>query len=280
MAWRTGVSALLVLLASPSFAHNPDTSYLRCVLAQHALDLRFTFDIATLFRIVRPDADGDGRVSPAELVQITPEVYAYLEKSVALEINGAPAAPGMRGAVAWPPGAGDAIAEKDYHQVLVHFPLRVESAALIEDFYANYDVFDELGDSHRVIADVEQGEGHHEIIFTQFEPDYLYDTGWLPSETVEPPLFKSSFESWVGRLWNLPGLMIAAALVSIVNLRRWIKTVAGLLILAISWKLCLTGSPPQPVWLAGLASVLALSLVVLVSLPVKWLLEGWRMRPS
>src|SRR5207249_4739642 len=101
------------------------------------------------------------------------------------DINGQKSKLGMRGPVGWPADAGEAIAEKDYHAQLLHFRFACSSKPVIEDFSINYDVFDELGDRHRAIADIEQEGKHLEIVFTQFEPDYLYDTAYQ-SDPLSP----------------------------------------------------------------------------------------------
>ncbi|MCE9518801.1 MAG: hypothetical protein K8R87_04460, partial [Verrucomicrobia bacterium] len=153
---RKGMSALLLLLTSPLFAHNPDTSYLRCLVEPHGLELRFTFDPATLHRIVRPDADGDGKITRAEMEAVTPAIFDYLVATVRLEINGKPVPLGERAGLGWPAEAGEGIFEKDYHTQLLHFTWRCRSQPLMEDVYVCYEVFAELGDRHRIIADMVQ----------------------------------------------------------------------------------------------------------------------------
>lgn len=213
----------LLSASTHSFAHNPDTSYLRCKVAPHRLELRFTFDPATLYRIVPIDADGDGRVTRAEMEAVAGEIFDYLEEFVHFEINGESARFGQRRPIGWPPDAGEAIAEKDYHQQLLHFTFEAESKPVIEDFYLDYDVFDELGDQHRVISDIEQDGRHHEVIFTLLEPDYVYDTAWVPEPTASAPADPESgpvalakaarFRSGVARVWDnyLLLLLVAAA---------------------------------------------------------------------
>src|SRR4029079_314313 len=115
--------------------------------------------------------------------------------SVNLEINGEPAKLGERAGLGWPAQSGDAIPEKEYGSALLHFSFKCSSRALIEDVYFLYDVFPELGDTHRVMADLEQGGKHQEVVFTLFEPDYLYDTFLLP-DPREP------FRSVVSALWG------------------------------------------------------------------------------
>jgi len=187
--------------APPARAHSPDTSYLRCTVAPHELGLRFTFDLATLHQIVRPDADGDGEVTRAEMDAVTPEIFEYLESSVQLEVNGEPVKLGERAGLGWPAEGGDAIVEKDYHTQLLHFAFRRPSKPMIEDIYMCQNVFEELGDRHRIIQDIEQDGRHHEVIYTMFEPDYLYDTFWKPDT-------RELFRGYMAAVWGSPVLVL------------------------------------------------------------------------
>jgi hypothetical protein len=228
--WRTpgrfakcGALILAWLLALPWFvqAHAPDTSYLRAVVSKHALELRFTFDIATLHRIERLDADNDGKVTRAEAEKAAPEIAEFLRQSITLEVNGTKAELGALQSLGWPVDAGESVAEKDYGQTLVHFTFKLEPRKVIEDFYVLYEVFAQLGVVHRAVANIEQEDKHMEVVFNQFEPDYLYDTYWRQeanrSEKGEPAVDRrSSFYRGVAGVWGLwwlpLGLLLAYAL--------------------------------------------------------------------
>lgn len=224
----------IAICAASSFAHNPDTSYLRCRIESHELELRFTFDPATLHRIVRPDANGDGKITRAEMDAVTPDIFEYLESSVQLEINGVAVTPGGRTGLGWPAEAGDAIAEKDYHTQLLHFTFQCRSQPLIEDVYVCLNVFAELGDRHRTIADIEQEGKHQEVIYTMFEPDYLYDTFWKPGAG-------EICRRVVAAAWGSPVLwvlLLPPLTVAVFRRSRWIivpAAVPGLF--ALSWLL-------------------------------------------
>src|SRR6188472_2487134 len=94
------------VLSTSAFAHAPDTSYLRAVVSKHALELRFTFDIATLHRIERLDADNDGKVTRAEAEKVAPEIAEFLRQSITLEVNGTKAELGALQPLGWPVDAG------------------------------------------------------------------------------------------------------------------------------------------------------------------------------
>jgi hydrogenase/urease accessory protein HupE len=77
----------------------------------------------------------------------------------------------------WPENAGAAIPRSDYGQRLVTFTFRNPVLSAPEDVTLTFDFFEPLGSSHTVLgAFVWQGH-EDEVIFTRFEPDYLYDTG-------------------------------------------------------------------------------------------------------
>jgi hypothetical protein len=199
---------VLLWACVPLQAHNPDTSYLRCRVTPRELELRFTLGLPALYRIVRPDTDGDGKITRAEMEAATADVYQYLESAMRLEINGEPVALGERQGLGWPEEVGAAVAEKDYHGLLLHFTFRRPSPGLIEDFYVLGDVFTELGDGHQIIADIEQDGKHQEVVFTQLEPDYLYDTFWRGT---------GSFKEGISLVWGngwVVGCLSGVALLS------------------------------------------------------------------
>ncbi len=269
-AFRTRVSALLLLFTAPSMAHNPDTSYLRCLVEPHGLELRFTFDPATLHCIVRPDVDGDGKITRAELEAVAPVIFDYLEATIRLEIKGKPEKLGERVGLGWPVEAGEAIAEKDYHTQLLHFTFQCRSQPLIEDVYACYEVFAELGDRHRVIADIVQGEKHQEVVFNQFEPDYLYDTFWREDANVQR---KATFHAGAVIIWQNQILLSALLAVMLLTSRlssRIVSSALAVVLVAGVTVIRLGGDMRWETWQTVGAGVGALSAVI-VLLPVRLL---------
>ncbi len=267
IALRTRVSALLLLITAPLQAHNPDTSYLRCCIAPHELELRFTFDLATLHRIVRPDADSDGKITRAEMEAVTSGIFDYLEATVRLELNGKPVKLGERAGLGWSVEAGEAIFEKDYHTQLLHFTFQCRSQPLIEDVYVCYEVFAELGDRHRIIADIVQGEKHQEVVFNQNEADYLYDTFWREDAKGSR---KMAFRTGVVSIWQSHFLLFALFAVMVLTSKSSSRVVAAALAVVLVMGVIavgLGGEMRWEIWRTIGASVGAL-LAVMVLLPV------------
>jgi hypothetical protein len=202
----------LLVLGISAHAHAPDTSYLRAVVSKHALELRFTFDLSTLYRIERLDSDNDGKVTRAEAEKVAPEIADFLRKSIVLEVNGKRTAFGDLEPLGWPVDAGEVAEEKNYGQTLLHFTFAVSSPKIIEDFYVLYDVFAQLGAVHRAVANIEQEGKHWEVVFTQFEPDYVYDTFWR-EEAIAKQDFRGAFRGFLGDAWTnfcIPLIVLAA----------------------------------------------------------------------
>ncbi len=183
---QRGLSGLLALVAwwllpATAQAHNPDTSYLRIRLAPEALETEFVFDVVTLVKIVPTlDADGDHRLTRAELAAKAPEIVAFLREYVPIELNGAVADWGQAAPVGWPPDVGDSIAEQDYHAAksLIPFTFRKPLEQMPEDVWLEFRFFHRVGSQHSVISAISQPGRDEEVIFREFEPDYFYDTGF------------------------------------------------------------------------------------------------------
>lgn len=179
----SGLLALVAwwLLPATAQAHNPDTSYLRIRLTREALETEFVFDVVTLVKIVPLlDADGDHRLTRAELAAKAPEIVAFLREYVPIELNGAVADWGQAATVGWPPDVGDSIAEQDYHAAksLIPFTFRKPLEQMPEDVWLEFRFFHRVGSQHSVIGAISQPGRDEEVIFREFEPDYFYDTGF------------------------------------------------------------------------------------------------------
>jgi hydrogenase/urease accessory protein HupE len=165
------------------FAHNPDTSYAQVKFTDSRLSLRLTYDLFTLEKITRIDADGDGKITRDELRRATPAIEKFLRAHVQLEVNGAKAELGVLGEPGWPSGQGNAIAESDWHGAdgLIHFFFTKEVIETPQTVALAFDFFDELGPQHTVLGTFEYQGQPLEVSFTQTEPDYLFDTGFVPT---------------------------------------------------------------------------------------------------
>ena len=62
-----------------------------------------------------------------------------------------------------------------------------------------YDVFETLGDRHKVSADFHQQGQRYTTTFTHFEPDYVYETGW----SADPYAWRASFAGGMLAAWEI-----------------------------------------------------------------------------
>jgi hypothetical protein len=171
---------LLLFLASAvgAFAHNPDTSYCRVTIASNEVTFKFSYDINTLRRITVLDTNNDRQVSRAELEAATPAIQTFIRQHVFLDLNQREAEFAEALPFIWSDNVGDAIPEIDYGVRLLSFTFRNPVLGAPEDVALTFDFFEQLGAVHTILG-VFVWNGHEdEVIFTRFEPDYLYDTGY------------------------------------------------------------------------------------------------------
>jgi len=165
-------------LAVSAFAHNPDTSYVRVEIGPRLVTFKFTYDLTTLQRITRLDTDGDGKITRAEFEAGVPAIHRFIRAHIFLDLNQREAEFGEMEPSPWPADATDGIAEREYGQRLLSCTFRNSVLSQPEDIALTFDFFGELGERHNVLG-VFVCDGHEDdVIFTRFEPDYLYDTGY------------------------------------------------------------------------------------------------------
>jgi hypothetical protein len=170
--------SLSLALTGHAFAHNLDTSYARVTITPQEVEFKFAYDLASLQRITQLDTNEDLQVSRAELEAATPGIEQFLRAHVFLSLNEHEAEFAEASPPVWPEGAGATIPESDYHQRLLSFTFRNPVLSAPEAVTLTFDVFGRLGEAHTILG-VFLWEGREdEVIFTRFEPDYLYDTGY------------------------------------------------------------------------------------------------------
>lgn len=187
--WFCAVGVFL-RLASPVLAHNPDTSYARIGISSNQVSFRLTYDLFTLSKIARLDDNGDRQVSRAELERHAPEIQDFLRRAIAIEVNDHESSLGEAAGLTWPPDAGAAIHEQDYHSAaaLIHFRFAQPLDDTPENVAITFNFFGDFGERHTVLGAFEYFGQVDEVLFSRFEPDFDYYTGY------EPPLAK--------RLWK------------------------------------------------------------------------------
>jgi hypothetical protein len=181
---------VLALLPAAARAHAPDTSYCRVSITAHELVCKFSYDLLTLQRIVKLDANGDGQISRAELEAVSGAVLSFLRQHIYLDLNQREAEFAEADKPAWGGASGPdtseaTIPKSEYGQHLVTFTFRNAVLSAPEDVTLTFDFFEKLGDAHTVLGAFEWNGHEDEVIFTRFEPDYLYDTGYSAPVTQQ-----------------------------------------------------------------------------------------------
>jgi hypothetical protein len=187
--FRASWLALLLLLVIPcaARAHNPDTSYVRCQVADDGVDIRLTYDIFTLLKIADLDANHDGSLSREELRAGTAAIQSFLRAHVLVEIDGQPADLGEGRDAIWPKDAPDSIAQPDWHaaESLIVFPFHRSASTPPHEIALTFTFFPELGAQHTVLGVLEHRGQTQEVTFTEGEPDYLYDVSYVANPERE-----------------------------------------------------------------------------------------------
>ncbi|MBL9178412.1 MAG: hypothetical protein JNM65_10130 [Verrucomicrobiaceae bacterium] len=178
-----------VLLRREAHAHPADQSEVRMRPAPHNLEARFTFNLLTLSKFVRMDADADGKLSMAELDAARPLITEYLHTHILLEINQQKASWGtqVKFDFLWPEAAATPpMTEPEYaaRNVDVTFTVPV-TGRLLEDFRVEFSIFVQTGPMQTIRGLYEQDESVMEVPFTAQQPEYTYDTGFAEDPFVQ-----------------------------------------------------------------------------------------------
>ena len=169
---------LLLVLAPAALAHTPDTSYCRIAIGTHDVKFKFTFDLSTLQRITALDSNGDDQISRQEAEAAAPAICSFLKQHIYLDLNQREAEFAEAEPFVWPDDSVTAIPKSDYGQRLLSFSFRNPTLSAPEDVTVTFDFFEQLGAAHTVLGTFVCSGREDEVIFTRFEPDYLYDTGY------------------------------------------------------------------------------------------------------
>jgi hypothetical protein len=168
---------LLCFVAWSVDAHTPDTSYCHIAITARQVECKFSFDISTLQRITPLDANNDGILSRSELETAYPKLITFLRQHVYLDLNQRESEFADADPLVWPSDAPDGIPKTKFSQRLINFTFRNPMLSAPEDVTLTFDLFEQLGEAHTVLGAFVWNGHEDEVIFTRFEPDYLYDTG-------------------------------------------------------------------------------------------------------
>lgn len=175
-------------LPAAAIAHNPDTSYARCIVAADCVEVRLTYDVFTLQMITPVDTDNDQRVTRDELRRAAPAVERFLREHVHLEIDGQETALGTAAEPLWPGETGEGLGAADWHTAagLITFPFRQPRTRPAREVALSFDLFQALTSRHTVLGAFEHGDQKQEVTFTEAEPDYLFDATYAAAAAATP----------------------------------------------------------------------------------------------
>lgn len=233
-AWGL-ILLLAVALPSKAWAHNPDTSYARSLVAPDHLELRLVYDVFTLLKIVDLDADHDQRITPAELRAAAPAIQRFLQEHVAVEIDGQRTDLGDALDPIWPKDAGDALAAPDWHSAasLITFPFHRKVSAAPREVALTFTFFQQLGARHTVLGVFERtGGATEEVTFTEAEPDYLFDATYAAGPTVSAETIPAALRRflWLGAehiAFGYDHLCFLLALIVVSRLGEMVKIITS-----------------------------------------------------
>lgn len=183
------LAVLTLGLHSSLQAHPADESGMRVRPKPHQLEVRLTFNILTLARFVKVDADGNGLIGISELDAAQAELAFYLTRHISLEINRQKSSLGadVEFDYLWPDARSTPpMTEPEYsgRNVDVTFVIPVEDR-LLEDFWIGFEIFEQTGPLQIIRGVYEQDGQNTEVQFTAQEPEYLYDTGFATDPFVQ-----------------------------------------------------------------------------------------------
>ncbi|MDZ4406324.1 hypothetical protein [Prosthecobacter sp.] len=183
----------------------------------HKLEIRLTFNIFTLTRFVRVDADGDTKISMVELAAAEPVLTEYLNKHLLMEVNGQKSTLGSRARFdhLWPNSEKtEPMTEAEYaaRNVDVTFTLPVEDR-LLEDFWLGFEIFEQTGPLQTIRGIYEQDGQTEEVPFSVEFAEYLYDTGYVDDPFVQAAEKKTMEPPSEQRWWMLRAVVFIVVIV-------------------------------------------------------------------
>lgn len=178
----------LLTISNRAWAHPADQSEMTVKPAPHELEARFTFNLLTVTKMIRVDADGDGKLAFDELKAAEPALTDYLNQQVKLEVNQKPSAWGskVRFDYLWPNAAATPpMLEMEYAARYVDVTFTLPLEKLLEDFWIAFEIFEQTGTMQTIRGMFHQNGDVLEVPFSFQEPEYTYDTGFAEDPFVQ-----------------------------------------------------------------------------------------------
>lgn len=178
----------LLTISNRAWAHPADQSEMTVKPAPHELEARFTFNLLTVTKMIRVDADGDAKLAFDELKAAEPALTDYLNQQVKLEVNQKPSAWGskVRFDYLWPNAAATPpMPEVEYAARYVDVTFTLPLEKLLEDFWIAFEIFEQTGTMQTIRGMFHQNGDVLEVPFSFQEPEYTYDTGFAEDPFVQ-----------------------------------------------------------------------------------------------
>ena len=178
----------LLTISNRAWAHPADQSEMTVKPAPHELEARFTFNLLTVTKMIRVDADGDAKLAFDELKAAEPALTDYLNQHVKLEVNQKPSAWGskVRFDYLWPNAAATPpMLEMEYAARYVDVTFTLPLEKLLEDFWIAFEIFEQTGTMQTIRGMFHQNGDVLEVPFSFQEPEYTYDTGFAEDPFVQ-----------------------------------------------------------------------------------------------
>lgn len=181
----------LMLAAATASAHPEDQCEMLVKPAPNALEVRFTFNLLTVTKCVRVDADGDGMLSVGELKEAEPVFTSYLNEHIKLKVNQNPALWGQQAEFhyLWPRfAASPPLSEEEYAGRHLDVSFVLPQKALLKVIAIRFETFQQTGPRQMISGRYEQDGRVLEVPFSSQTPEHTYHTGYVedPAQSKEP----------------------------------------------------------------------------------------------
>jgi hypothetical protein len=218
-------AALFWVIASSYFteiawSHPADQSDMRVQIMPNQLVIRFTFNLLTITRFLRVDANGDGNLDFTELKSAEQRLVAYLNSHVRLEVNQKPSRWGdqVRFDYLWPdPQSTSPMPPAQYEGRNMDITLDLAVEPLLEDFWIGFEIFEQTGTLQTIRGTYVQDGQTLDVPFSFEEPEYTYDTGYLKAPASPPN--RTSYLQDSGH-WIVAGGFTLTTMILVIWLRR------------------------------------------------------------
>jgi len=170
------VASLLLGLANSLLAHQINSSYASLALQAGEITLTLTFDLNDLERVFPLDQNRDGVTDREELLQLMPEVQAYVAEHFDLALGYTPTK-----LAAQPTG----FHQDEFGNVFIDFTFSKAVASPPAEVALSVDFFEKFGPDHLTLAKAVVGDTVQTAVLSQQQPRHRFALGASPSLSAQ-----------------------------------------------------------------------------------------------